>query len=135
MTGQTDRADVLPLVEERLVVDRRRTGGVVRVRTDTEAVDEIAAIDLESQEVEVSRVPVGRVVEGPQPVRTEGDLTVIPLVEERMVVTTELVLVEEIHIRRRVTRERVEHPVTLRRQTAVVERDIQNDPDQEGNGR
>lgn len=135
MTGQTDRADVLPLVEEHLVVDRLRTSGVVRVRTQTEAAPEIASLDLEGQEVEVSRVPVGRVVDGPQQVRIEGDLTVVPLVEERMVVTTELVLVEEIHIRRRMTRERVEHPVTLRRQTAVVEREDQNDHDQEGNGR
>jgi stress response protein YsnF len=55
-------------------------------------------------------------------VRTEGDVTILPVVEEVLVVETRLLLKEEIHVRRTATRETVEIPVTLRRQRAVVER-------------
>ena len=51
----------------------------------------------------------------------EGDVTIIPVVEERAVLVTRLFVVEEIHIRRTRVTETVEVPVTLRRQRAVVE--------------
>ena len=57
----------------------------------------------------------------------EGDLTIIPLVEVIVIVEKRLVLEEEIHLRRTVTREDVEVPVQLRKQQAVIE----NDADEE----
>jgi stress response protein YsnF len=56
-------------------------------------------------------------------VRTEGETTIIPVVEEVLVVEKRLVLKEEIHIRRLISKDDVEVPVTVRRQRAVVERD------------
>ena len=68
------------------------------------------------------RVPVNRLVDAVPGVRTEGDVTIVPVLEERFVIVKQLYLKEELHIRHRVetTVERV--PVTLRRQTATVER-------------
>jgi stress response protein YsnF len=54
--------------------------------------------------------------------RVEGDTTIIPVVEEIVVVEKRLVLVEEVRIRQITTSEDVTVPVTLRRQTATVER-------------
>ncbi len=54
--------------------------------------------------------------------RQEGDLLIVPVVEEVLVVEKRLVLKEELHIRRRVETESVEVPVELRRQRAEVER-------------
>ena len=51
-----------------------------------------------------------------------GDLTIVPVVEEVLVVEKRLVLKEELHIRRTSQTELVEVPVTLRKQRAVVER-------------
>ena len=79
---------------------------------------------LRSDAVGVTRVPVDRViVEGdPVPtVRTEAGVTVIPILEEILVVEKRLVLKEEVHIRRTTSDEEVEVPVTLRKQHAVVE--------------
>jgi hypothetical protein len=44
--------------------------------------------------------------------RTEGDLTIVPVLEEVIVVETKLLLEEEIHIRRTLTKETVERSVT-----------------------
>jgi stress response protein YsnF len=53
---------------------------------------------------------------------TEGDLTIIPVVEERLVVTRELYLREEVHVRRIRRQESVEIPAETRRQTVRIER-------------
>jgi stress response protein YsnF len=49
-------------------------------------------------------------------------VTIIPVLEEVLVVEKRLILKEEVHIRQTTSGEAVEVPVTLRRQHAVVER-------------
>ena len=116
------QTDTIEVVEEtaRIGIQRRETGGV-RVRLMTEAVEEILQAQLGSQRVEVSRHPVEREVDAIPAPREEGDLLIIPVVEERAVVRTVLVLTEEIHVRRVHATETVDVPVSLRRQRAVVE--------------
>ena len=80
--------------------------------------------------VEVTRVPVNREVSEAPPIRMEGDITVVPVVEERLVIEKRLFLVEELHLTRTATTEQVEVPTTLRRMRAVVERET---PDQQEN--
>jgi stress response protein YsnF len=55
-------------------------------------------------------------------VRTEGDVTIVPVVEEEPVVTTRQVLREEIRITRRRGQRSVDVPLQLLRQRAVVTR-------------
>ena len=119
----TGNGDVLQVVEERVTVAKRRKAtGSVRIGTVTETVETTAEADLERYRVEVTRVPVGRVVDVAPEARAEGDTTVIPVVEERLVLVKQLVLVEELRIRHVREREVVTRPVTLRRQRVVVER-------------
>ena len=116
-------AETLAVVEEALRVDKREvTAGRVRVRTQTDTVEEMARATLDEETVEVTRVPIGRDVEAAPAVRTEDGVVIIPVMEEVLVVEKRLVLKEELHIRRQVTQENVEVPVTLRKQRAVVER-------------
>ena len=113
----------LQVVEETLDVSKHRVvTGTVRVTTTTEVVEEVAQVDLDRYQVEVTRVPVGRVVEHAPLSRSEGDTTIVPVVEERFVVVKQLFLKEEVHIRHVVERETISEPVTLRRQRATVER-------------
>ena len=72
--------------------------------------------------IEVERVPIGRVVDVMPAVKDEGDLLVVPVVEETVVVERKLVLKEELHIRRVQTTERYRDTVKLRYQTAEVTR-------------
>ena len=114
----------LSLIEEQLVIDKRAVrDGSVRVSTKTEFVTEAAEARLDSENVEVTRVAIGREVSEAPAVRTDGDVTIVPVMEEVLVVEKRLMLVEEIHIRRVATTEDVTIPVELRKQRASIERD------------
>ena len=116
-------SETIQLLEETLHVSKRdAVTGTVRVSTRTETRDEVAEVALDRNVVDVTRVPVGRLVEAAPPVRTEGNLTVVPVLEERFVVVKQLYLAEELHIRHRVESTVEQVSVQLRRQTATVER-------------
>ena len=114
---------VVPILEEEAHVEKRRvTTGKVRIRSIVEDVEEIAAATLEEETVDITRVPVDRVVDEVPAVRTEDGVTIVPILEEVLFVEKRLVLKEELHIRRRVSTETVEVPIVLRKERAVVER-------------
>ena len=116
--------ETIPLVEEEISVSKRKSRVArVRVETRTEQVDELVGADLASTEVEVERVPIGREVDRAPEIRTEGDVTIVPVLEEVLVVEKRLVLKEELHIRRRATTETVEIPVSVKKQRAVISRE------------
>ena len=129
------KADVLQVAAETVSIDKQaHLTGTVRVRTQTETVQELASVVLDRQDVEIERVAFDREITEAPPVRTEGDVTIIPIVEEIVVVEKRLILKEELHIRRHIVREKQEIPVTLRKQHAVVERENpKNIDNQKGN--
>lgn len=115
--------EVIPIAEEKLRLDKREvTTGKVRVRTSVDVETELVKATLEGETIEVTRVPIDRIVEHAPEVRTENDVTIIPILEEVLVVEKRLVLKEELHLHRRRTIEDVETPVELRKQRAIVER-------------
>jgi uncharacterized protein (TIGR02271 family) len=114
---------VLPLVEETVRVDKRQTiSGKVRIRTEASSVEQVVRETLTEETVEVTRVPVDRRVETLPEVRTENGVTIVPILEERLVVDKQLFLKEELHIRRDIRTETVDVPVTVRSERAIVER-------------
>ena len=114
---------VVPLIEERLVVSKRPVEGErVRVRIVTDEVAELARVSLRSEQIEVERVPIGRAVETAPAVREEDGTTVIPILEEIVVVEKRLILKEELRVRRVPSTRQEEQPVTLRRERAEIER-------------
>ncbi len=118
-----DTEEVIPLVEETVRIDKRQAvTGRVRVRTIVDTVEEFARASLQSDTVEVTRVPVDQVVDTPPAIRTEGDVTIVPVFEEILVVEKRLLVKEELHIRRKTSTEEVEMPVSVRKQRAVIER-------------
>lgn len=120
--GNLDDARIIPVVEERAVVrKRRKVTGAVRVRTVVREDEATVAERLAAEEVEVDRAPVDRWVDEPEPVRQEGDVTIIPVHEEVVVVEKRLRVVEEIRLTKRRTARDVTEQVTLRREEAVVE--------------
>ena len=116
----------IPVVEEKAVASvRQAVTGRVRVSTLTETFAEVVRQELQGMRTDVVRMTVNRTLEAgeapPQP-RVEGNVMIIPIFEEVIVVEKRLVLKEELHITQHVTTETVEVPVDLRRQRAVVER-------------
>lgn len=119
---------VLPVVQEELVVGKRVVDtGVVHVRTVTSTHQETVEMPLEREDVLVERVAIGRVVDAPVEARQEGDVMIVPVHEEVIVVQRQLVLKEELHIRRRVSTVHSAQPVLLRRQEVHVDREPPGD--------
>ena len=115
--------DQIPLVEEVAHLTKERVStGRVTVRTVTDAFDEKVEAELMREAVSVTRVPIDREVTTVPQIRTEGDVTIIPVLEEVLFVEKRLVLKEEIHITRTNEIDTFASHVTLRRQRALVER-------------
>jgi stress response protein YsnF len=119
----SSKAEVIARAEEEVRLDKRMvTTGKVRVRTIVDVETELAKATLDGETVEVTRVPVDRIVDQAPGIRVEDNVTIIPVLEEVLVVEKRLVLKEEVHIRKLATTEDVEVPVELRKQHAVIER-------------
>ena len=116
--------ETLPVAEEEVRVEKRVVQtGKVRIKTIVESRDEVVREALKSERAEITHVQVDREVQTVPDVRTEGDTTIIPVVEEVLIVEKRLLLKEEIHVRRTHSEENIEAPVTLRKQKVVVERE------------
>jgi uncharacterized protein (TIGR02271 family) len=114
---------VIPVAEERLAWQKRtvETGRLRITKRVSTHVEEIAD-SLQQEAIEVERVAVNRPVDGPVPIRQEGDTLIVPVLEERIVVEKQLVLKEELHITKRRIESRQPRQVTLRREEVSVER-------------
>jgi uncharacterized protein (TIGR02271 family) len=125
--GATEVA-AIPLVEERLQVSKRQVeSGRVRIHVSVDERQETVTQDLIRDDVEIERVARNIPLADMPHVRLEGTTTIIPVVEEVLVVEKKLMLVEEIHVRRRSNMERREVPVTVRSERAEIEREEVND--------
>ncbi|WP_106477295.1 DUF2382 domain-containing protein [Phytohalomonas tamaricis] len=114
----------IPLLQEELEVSRRDiTAGKVRVSTVTHERTQQVEEMLSQERIEVEHVAMDRYIDAVPDIREEGDTTIIPVVEEVLVVERRLRLKEEVHIHRVRTTTPYREEVTLREQDAVVTRD------------
>lgn len=114
----------IALAAEYLNVDVKTvTTGTVTVATKVVDTEETVALPLQREEVEIDRISINRAVDQTVPTREEGDVTIVSVYEEVLVVTKQLVLKEELHIRRRTSVQPAE-PQTfkLRREEITVTR-------------
>ena len=118
-----ESAGILKVVEEEVAVSKRAVRGeTVRVHTETETVTQPFELNLRREDYDVAHVAKGEVVTSIPAIRKEGGITIIPVLEERLVTVKQIVLREEIHITPRHSVETERGEVELRRQKAVVER-------------
>ena len=120
--NQTGDHLVLALHAEDLSVTKQQVVRTVQVRRETRSRDTLGEEYLTKTGVVIERVPVGQFDEVVPPVREEGDVTILPVVEEVVVVERRLRLVEEVHIRRVRSTTTHAETVTLREQHVVVTR-------------
>jgi uncharacterized protein (TIGR02271 family) len=116
--------EVIPVVKEDVTIDKRRieTGAGVRVHKTVHERVQVVDEPLTRDDLIIERVPVGRVLDAPLDVRYEAETTIIPVMEEVLVVEKRLMLKEEVRITRRRTEHRSPRRVTLRDESAIVER-------------
>ncbi|MDY0922613.1 DUF2382 domain-containing protein [Leclercia sp. CFBP8987] len=126
MTDKYDdgkKRHTVTLAEERLelgtkkVVDRR-----VRITRATRVDEKNITAELTQENADIKRFAKNEVLEAqniPQ-IRQEGDVTIIPIIEERVEIIKHYVLTEEIHIIKKRSTERHQEIITLRSQEIII---------------
>jgi uncharacterized protein (TIGR02271 family) len=112
---------VIPVIAEELevqkqVVETRK----VRISKVTHEHETVVDEPLFRDEVEVEHVLVNRPIEEPLTVRYEDDTMIVPIMEEVLVVQKQLMLKEELRIRKRHVETHQPQQVTLRREEAHI---------------
>ena len=118
----TAQHEIVQLHAETAVISKRVRRTLVRATRTTHARTAVLEEDLAREQVIVERVPIGRVVDAIPPVRQEGDVTILSVVEEQLVVEKRLILREEVHLRRIQSVERHTETVSLREQQVAISR-------------
>lgn len=113
----------LPLYEEQAELKKLRVSkGKHRITRRTYTHEEILEGSLAHEQVDIEHVAINEIVDEnalPQ-MRQEGDVLIIPVIEEQVEIVHRKVLKEEIHIIKHVTTEPVQRKVTLRHQDITV---------------
>jgi uncharacterized protein (TIGR02271 family) len=115
---------VIPIVHEQFQVDKRQLlKSKVKVHKTVEEHLETVNLSLQSEVIEVKRVPKDEMVREASSSRQEGDTLILPVYEEVLVVEKRLRLVEEIHITTKRTQRHEVREVLLRQEKVRLERD------------
>ena len=115
----------IPVIEEELTVSKRTVAtGKVLLHKTVQEFDQVVEETLAQRTYEVERVAVNRVVAAVPEIGKEGATTIYPVVEERLVLAKELVLVEEIRVTERDTERMDRQVVRLKREQVDVERRV-----------
>ena len=119
-----DSAMIISIVEESLDVSKRTVAtGKVRLEKMVQAYDVTFDESLAVSTWNVERVPMNLPVDVTPEVRQEGNTTIYPLLEERLILTKQLILKEELPVTRQDSERRDNQVVTLRREHVSVERE------------
>ena len=113
-----------PVIEEQFILGSElvESGKVI---ISKKVLEEEAVVNgvVTTEEVVVERKEINRYVDtAPQPVRQEGDVTIISVVKEVLVVEKRLMLVEELHVTKLKKQSPVTQTETLRKEEITVSR-------------
>ena len=114
----------IPVIEETAVIDKLKTvTGKVTVLVEPRTETEQHSVALNRVSYREHRVAKDEVVEQVPDVRHEGDVTIIPVVNEEVVLVKRLRLVEEIHLTKEETTEHVTKTIDLRKDHVSIVRE------------
>ncbi|AIX75955.1 hypothetical protein PSNIH2_15635 [Pantoea sp. PSNIH2] len=129
MAPQQDEAEqheIIPLAEEQAevtttrVVDRR-----IRIHRSTTTAEKLLETELWHEEVEIKHIEKNETLEEgyfPQ-VRQEGDVLIVPVIEEQVEIIRRHILKEEVHIHKLKKNEQFQQKVTLRSQEIEISKE------------
>ena len=114
---------VVPIVQEELHIGKQKVEtGRVRLTKTVQEREVMVSEPSMQEDIQIERVPVNRWLTEPASVRYEGDIMIIPVMEEVPVVEKRLRLKEELRVtKRQITTQRTE-AVRLRTEEVQVER-------------
>ena len=125
---QTEEPLVIPVIQEQVTFDKQVIEtGQVRIAKHIVEHDEVVDVPLYREEVNVQRVPVNQYVEAAPQIRQEGDVMIIPVIQEQIFYQKRLLLVEELRVTKKIVEEHLPQAVTLLREEVEITRVAPND--------
>lgn len=123
--NQTDA--VFQVIQEEAVVEKRvvETGKVIISKKISEH-EEIVDIPLFQEKVDVERIPINQIVQERPAVRQDGEVMIIPVVQEQVFYQKRLVLIEELHVRKQVVQTHQPQKITLIKEDVEIKRSTKN---------
>lgn len=116
----------LPLMEEHATLDKARVlDSRIRIERTTTAAQELLETELARDEVEIEHIAKNLPVEDDYSaeVRYEGDVLIIPVIEERVEIIRRRVLKEEVHVRKVKKTEPYQQNVLIRSQEVKIRKE------------
>ncbi|QNF34868.1 YsnF/AvaK domain-containing protein [Adhaeribacter swui] len=122
--NETDKTvHSIPVIEETIKLDKKVVEtGKVRITKKVNEEEALVEAALLQEHVQVDRVPINQYIDAAPAIRYEGDVMVIPVVQEVVVIEKRLMLVEEIRVQKQQTETKVSETVTLRKEEVNIER-------------
>lgn len=123
---EAEQHEIIPLAEEQAevtttrVVDRR-----IRIHRSTTTAEKLLETELWHEEVEIKHIEKNETLEEgyfPQ-VRQEGDVLIVPVIEEQVEIIRRHILKEEVHIHKLKKNEQFQQKVTLRSQELEISKE------------
>ena len=107
----------IPVIEESLTIDKKLVEtGRLQVTKKVEEVNELLDISLLHDEYSIEHIAMNEYVDDMIPtVRHEGDTIIIPVIKEVMV--KRVMLIEEVHITKRVVHTTTQQNIALRKES------------------
>ena len=123
---EAEQHEAIPLAEEQAeigttkVVDSR-----IRINRSTTTAEKLLEAEMWREEVEIKHIQKNEVLaEGYFPqVRQEGDVLIVPVIEEQVEIIRRHILREEVHIHRMRKSEQFQQSVTLRSQEIEINKE------------
>jgi len=127
MKRKKEDTPALHVLQEKINIDKKSiVSGKVIIRKKVSEEEEVVAVPITHEEVEIKKIAINNYVEEAPQIRYEGDTTIIPVIKEVLVVEKKLLLVEEVHVTKRIVQKTKEHTIPLRKEEIEVERYTRN---------
>src|ERR1051325_944854 len=121
------KENTIDVLHEQVNIDKKVVdSGKVFIHKKVYREDEEVTVPVAHEKVEIRKISVNKYVDALPAVRHEGNTTVIPVVQEVLVMEKKLLLVEEVHVIKHVVEKTEEHTVPLRKEKVEVERYTRN---------
>ncbi len=123
LAENSEHVETMPLSEEQAkIVTHRKVSGRVQLTRSTHEVERLLQAELTHEHVDIQHVAKNCPVADDYSAeyRQEGDVLIIPVIEERVEIVRTRVLKEEIHIHKHIDKEVFQQNVTLRNQEVKI---------------
>lgn len=113
----------MPLAEEQAsIAKQRKVHSRISLTRSTQEVEKLLETELTHEHVDIEHVAKNYQVadDYSAEIRQEGDVLIIPVIEEQVEIITRRVLKEEIHIHKHASKEDFQQKVTLRNQEVKI---------------